>query len=150
MNAYAYALMITLVPAIELRGAIPVAIAFGGNPLFVFLAATAANILLIFPIFFFLDSIFPYLRKVGLIDRILERVQKKAAPYVGRYGTQGLLVFVAVPLPGSGAYSGCLAAHVLGIPRRRAILAIAGGVLIAGIAVTAAVMGIVAGLKFFL
>ena len=150
MNHYFYILLITILPAIELRGSIPVGIALGMSPLAVFLAATVANILLIFPIFFLLDKVFPHLRKIDRLGKIIGRIHNKTEPYVKKYGTLGLLLFVAIPLPGSGAYSGSLAAYLFNIERKKAIPAIAGGVLIAGIGVTLAAMGAVSALHFFL
>ena len=151
MNPYLYVLLITVLPAIELRGSIPVGIGMGAGILPVFILATVANVLIIFPIFLFLDKFFPYFqKKVGFVDKIIASVRTKTEKYVQKYGTLGLLLFVAVPLPGSGAYSGCLAAYLLNIPRKSAVPAIAGGVIVAGILVTLASAGVVAGLRFFL
>ena len=62
--------------------------------------------------------------------RYVERVRKKAHPYVEKWGLLGLVVFVAIPLPGTGVWTGSLAAYIFGIEKREAILAlIIGGLL---------------------
>lgn len=144
MNPLLYTIAITALPAIELRGAIPVGIALGLSPLTAFLISTLANIAIIFPIFLFLDHLFKYFRNFGIVDRVISRVQRKTQKYVEKYGPLGLLLFVAIPLPGSGAYSGCLAAYIFGISRKQSYSAIAGGVIIAGILVTLASAGVLA------
>ncbi|MFH1256460.1 MAG: small multi-drug export protein, partial [Candidatus Diapherotrites archaeon] len=124
-----YVFLITLLPYIELRGAIPVGIlALKMDPLLVFALATAANILIIFPIFFFLELFFPFLEKrFKFLESFIEGARNKAEKAVDKYGFLGLMVFVAIPLPGTGAYSGALGAYLLGIKKRKAIPAIALG-----------------------
>ena len=108
---------LTLVPWIELRGSIPYGIALGLNPILVLLFCIVVNILLLLPLFFFLDHLFPFIRHWAIIDKIVMRVQTKSEKYVDRWGFVGLALFVGVPLPGSGVYSGALAAYLLGIPK---------------------------------
>lgn len=74
-------------------------------------------------------------------DSFLERSRKKVQPAVEKYGFWGLMVFVAIPLPMTGAWTGAVAAWLLGIEKHKAILAIALGVLIASIIVTAILLG---------
>ena len=136
-----YAFLITLIPAIELRGGILYGIGVGENPFLVFLVCTIANILLIFPTFFFLSYIFPFFEHLPIIQPLLESTRRKTHPYVEKYGFIGLAIFVAVPLPGTGAYTGALGAYLLGMKKRKAIPAIAIGVVIAGIVVTLAAIG---------
>lgn len=140
----AYIILITIVPWIELRGSIPAGIALGENPLLVFALATIVNILMIFPIFLFLNLVFPFVENNHRIQPFLLSVRARAGKYVDKYGFLGLALFVAVPLPGTGAYSGALAAYLLGIKKRRAIPAIALGVLTAGIIIAAISTGALA------
>ena len=126
---------LTLVPWIELRGSIPYGIALGLNPILVLLFCIVVNILLLLPLFFFLDHLFPFIRHWAIIDKIVMRVQAKSEKYVDRWGFVGLALFVGVPLPGSGVYSGALAAYLLGIPKKKAFQAIVLGVAIAGVVV---------------
>jgi len=139
VDPWIYVLAITIVPWIELRGAIPVGILqYGLDPVKVFLAATFMNVMIILPLFIFLDWFFHIIEKIPLFDRIISRIQRKAGPYVEKYGEVGLALFVGMPLPGTGAYSGSLAAHILGIKNRRAYIGIASGVVIAGVIITLA------------
>jgi uncharacterized membrane protein len=70
------------------------------------------------------------------------KIDKKASKYVDKYGLLGLALFVGVPLPGTGAYSGALAAHLLGMEKKKAMIAVAIGITIAGILVSLASLGI--------
>jgi len=142
MDPLLYAIIITALPAIELRGAIPAGMALGGDPMAVALVSTLANILIIFPIFFALDRLFGFFRQYAWIDRIVLGVRDKTEKYVEKYGAVGLMLFVAVPLPGSGAYSGCIAAKLFDVDRRHSYYSIAAGVTIAGTLVTLASLGV--------
>lgn len=140
-------LSISVLPLIELRGAIPVGIAMGFNPILVFFICTITNILIIPVLFFFMDYIFPFFEHLPIVHRVLDRVHRKTHKYVAKYGTIGLALFVAVPLPGSGAYSGVLAAYIFEIEKKHAFPAIAIGVVAAGLAVTLLSTGVLAALS---
>jgi uncharacterized membrane protein len=136
LGDWLWVLLITCIPWVELRGSIPYAIIkLGMNPVLVLVSAVAMNVAVIYPAFVFLDWFFDIMRKTPL-RRFIDSTQRKAGPYVDRYGLLGLALFVAVPLPGTGAYSGSLAAHLFGMKNRRAFLSIALGVAAAGVAVT--------------
>ena len=135
-NPWLYVLLITMIPWIELRGSIPAGILLGLNPVTVLIVALAANILVIYPAFIFLDFFFKLMEKIPFMNCIINKTQRKVRPYVDKYGFIGLMLFVGVPLPGTGAYSGALAAHILGVKNKKAFLAIAAGVAIAGVLVT--------------
>ncbi|HEY3246946.1 MAG TPA: small multi-drug export protein [bacterium] len=139
---------VTLVPWIELRGAIPLGMAMGFHPLAVFAVAVAANCLVILPGFLALDLLYErWWARVPWVRRQVERVRAQGGRFVERYELLGLALFVAVPLPGTGAYSGTLLAWLLGLERRRAGAAIAAGVVGAGIVVTLAVTGVASFLR---
>ena len=127
---------ISILPYIELRGAIPVAIAKGLGPIEAFLVCTIANILIIPVIFLFMDHIYPYFAHLGFVQKTLVKVHAKTHSQVKKYGALGLCLFVAVPLPGTGAYSGTLASYVFEINKKNAFSSIALGVTIAGVLVT--------------
>ncbi|MCX6694986.1 MAG: small multi-drug export protein [Candidatus Altiarchaeota archaeon] len=136
-NPFFYVLVISAMPWIELRGGIPVGIfQFGLNPLVAFAVATLGNIAIIYPAFVFLDWFFHLMEKIPFMAGIIRKTHEKAKPYVEKYGMLGLGVFVAIPLPGTGAYSGALAAHMLGMKNTKAFISIALGVVGAGILVT--------------
>jgi uncharacterized membrane protein len=137
---------LSLVPWVELRGSIPLGIARGYPPLWTFLLCTLTNLLVIVPGWLVLDLFYErFLSRIAWIRRQVERVRAKGTPYVERYELVGLALFVAVPLPGTGAYAGTLLAWLLGLPRAKAWAAIAAGVVVAGAIVTAASTGLAAG-----
>ena len=151
IEPYLNLLLITFVPYIELRGSIPVGIGLGMDPLWVFIVCTVANVLIILPIFIFLDFAFERFFRIGWIHRHVkgkvDSVRNTAITRIDRYGLLGLAAFVAIPLPGTGAYTGCLAAYLLDLERKRSALAIGVGVFVAGILVTLASLGFFSAIK---
>lgn len=144
-----YIILITLIPWIELRGSIPYSIlVLQLDPLFVFLIAIAANILIIIPVFIVLHFLFDFFAEIPFIERRLEKLHKKTHKHVERYGFWALALFVAVPFPGTGAYAGSLLTYVFDMPKKKAFLAIALGVIIAGILVTLISLGLLGSLAF--
>ncbi|HDI02799.1 MAG TPA: hypothetical protein ENF95_01545 [Candidatus Aenigmarchaeota archaeon] len=143
--------LITAIPWIELRGSIPYGIGVGLNPLFVFLLALMLNIALIPLIYFGLEVFYRgFFIKFKLCRKIVESVRKRGEKYVQKYGLWGLMIFVAIPLPGTGAYSGTALAWLLGMKSGKAFLSVALGVTIAGILVTLFSVGIFNFLTFSL
>jgi uncharacterized membrane protein len=132
-----------MLPYIESNGAIIWGIAKGMNPFFVFFVSVSANILLIPLTFFVLDIVFSFFEKFGAVKNYLNSLQDKARPYVEKYGFFGLMFFIALPFPSTGAYSGVLASKILGIPKKDAFLSIALGIFIAGILVTVISVGVI-------
>jgi uncharacterized membrane protein len=134
------ALFLSLVPISELRGAIPYAVARGAPWPAAFLLCVTANMLVGPIVFLFLSTahrvLLPWPFYARLFERLIGRARRKVQIVIERYGYLGLLLFVAIPLPLTGAYTGALGAWVLGMERKRACLVIAAGVLIAGVAVT--------------
>jgi len=124
--------LITLVPWIELRGSIPYGIGVDINPITVFVTAVVINILLFFPIYFGLKFAYKYLKYWKFFERITTRIRKKGEPYVKKYGVIGLGIFIGIPLPGSGVYSGTLLAWLVGMGWKKAFVAAIIGVLISG------------------
>lgn len=139
---------LTLVPWIELRGSIPLAIALGWDPVAAGATGIIANWLIIVPGYFFLDLFYErWFSRFAFIRRLVTRVREKGAGLVERYELLGLALFVAVPLPGTGAYSGTLLAWLLGLRRWRAMAAVAAGVAAAGVAVTLVATGALIALR---
>jgi uncharacterized membrane protein len=136
--------LITLVPSLELRASIPIGI-FGMEgqlswPAVVFVCIVA-NILLGWGVFWIMGPAFQLIRRWTWFDRkvwpMLEKTRHRIQPYVEKYGELGVAVFIGIPLPGSGVYTGALGAYLLGVDRRKFSVANVLGVLIAGAAVTA-------------
>lgn len=130
---FVYMLFLTLVPWIELRGSIPYGIYAGFDPILVLFSCVLVNILLLFPVFLFLDYVFPLIRNWKIADIVVRRTRKKSQKYVEKWGFLGLAIVVGIPLPGTGAYTGALAAHLFGFERKKAFQAISLGVMMAGI-----------------
>jgi uncharacterized membrane protein len=112
----------------------------------VFVICILANILLGVLVFFFLDKVIHLFLRVDKFSKIhhkiVERSQKKIKPYVEKYGPLGVALFIGVPLPGSGVYTGAVGAYALGLSFKKFMYANVLGVLIAGTAVTLMTLGI--------
>lgn len=139
-------MLMAAMPVGELRVAIPVAIGvYGMDPLTAYIAAVIGNMLPVVPLLLFLESVSNYLRRWVFWDVffnwLFTRTYHRHNGKFEKYGTIALLLFVAIPLPVTGAWTGCAAAFVFGIQFRHAFLAILGGVMLAGIIVTSIVLG---------
>lgn len=153
MNQLILAIILSILPISELRGGLPVAVDYALKNqvgiLPIFLMIISFNILVIFLIFFFLDYLHKHFMKFSWYQKafgfFLVRTRKKADKVESKIGTLGFLaltLFVAVPLPVTGAWTGCLIAWILGLERKRSIFFIGLGVLIAGVIVLGASYGI--------
>ena len=136
--------LVSIVPFIELRGAIPLAIVAGYSPEFAFIVCVLMNMLAIPITFILLDFILPPVRRrVELVERMFRWSVRRAEKHQN-LSLVGLALFVGVPLPVTGAYTGSLIAYIAGWDRKRAALAIAAGVVIAGILIwVLAALGII-------
>jgi uncharacterized membrane protein len=133
-------LIISALPIFELRGAIPVAINLFHFPwYYAFLLAIIGNLIPVPIILLLLNAIVRCLSRVGFFDRffrwLFEHTRKRGS-IVERYERIGLALFVAIPLPFTGAWTGSLAAVIFGLKFKHAMLSIFVGVLIAGVIVT--------------
>ena len=133
-------ILLGIIPISELRGAIPYAY-FNGMSLWLsFIIGVLANATVPFFGFVFLNTLHKLLDKWAfyhnLFEKTVERARKKVGEKVSKYGLLGLMLFVAIPLPITGAWTGTVGAWVLGLDRKKSILFILLGVLIAGIIVT--------------
>ena len=137
---------LAMVPVFELRGAIPVGVAAGLPFWTVFLTAFLGNLLPVPFLILFTRRVFEWLRtKSALLERVVSRLERKAASkedLLKKYELLGLCILVAIPLPGTGAWTGSLVAAVFDIRLKHAFPAIALGVLIAGIIVSAVTYGV--------
>jgi len=140
LSTVCWAVLLSVLPISELRGGIPYAIYMGMGAIPAFLLCVAANCLAGPVTFLFLNTVHKLLLHIGgyrkLFEKIIERSRKKVAPTVEKYGYWGLAVFVGIPLPFTGAYTGALGAWILGMQKRKAFLFICLGVLMAGVIVT--------------
>lgn len=138
--------LISMVPVLELRGAIPAGIAAGLSPMTAFAVSVAGNMVPVPFVILLVRQIFLWLRKNDFLRKIIEKLEQKAhlkGRVVRKYGTLGLIVLVAIPLPGTGAWTGALVAALLNMSLRRSLPAIFTGVLIAGTITTAVACGLI-------
>ena len=137
---------IAAIPVVELRGAIPAGAAAGLDP---WLACTAAVIGHLLPVPFIIllvRLVFDWLRKRPFFAPKIDALERRAhlkGRMVRKYRLLGLVLFVAVPLPGTGAWTGALVAAFLNIRLRHALPAITLGVLVAGGIVTLMTLGVI-------
>ncbi|MBN2279160.1 MAG: small multi-drug export protein [Candidatus Marinimicrobia bacterium] len=131
----------TFMPLMELRLSIPLGILkMDMNWMTVFIVAVISNILLGIIIFLLLEGIINIMTKIPFVNKIwllyVEKTQHKIQKGVEKYGEWAIAVFIGIPLPGSGVYTGALAAFLIGLDERKFFVANIIGVLIAGIVVT--------------
>ncbi|MFW5902480.1 MAG: COG2426 family protein [archaeon] len=136
-------IFISFLPGIELRGSIPFGIALGFNPLLVTLVSVSANILLIPILFLFLNYFWKVIKKWRIVGMYVSRLRKRSKPYVDKYGNYGIYIFVAIPLPGSGVYTGSLVAWLFGMDLKDVFLPMALGVLTAALAIVLLSLGVI-------
>ena len=146
---------ISMVPIIELRGAIPVGTALGLPWYTNLLASVVGNCVPVPFILLFIRAILAWMKRcpVNLFRKIAEWLEQKAnkhASKVEKYAFWGLLILVAIPLPGTGAWTGALVAALFRVKLRVAVPAIFLGVLGAGIIVTLISYGVLSFLSFLL
>ncbi|MBQ2719705.1 MAG: small multi-drug export protein [Clostridia bacterium] len=144
-----------MVPLIELRGAIPYGLSFGLDPLFTYALAIVGNCLPVPVILFFVKRVLLFMQRcrVRFFNRVANWVIEKAQKgfqKVQKYAALGLYLFVAIPLPGTGAWTGALIAAMFDMKKRYAFLSIFLGVLTAGVIMSLITGGILGGLSFLL
>jgi uncharacterized membrane protein len=131
----------SILPISELRGGIPYALANNMNPVVAYFLAVGVNILAFPIVYFFIEKLHPIFKKWtfynNLFEKIIVRTRKKVHNEIEKYGFWGLMVFVMIPLPVTGAYTGSLASWVFEIDKKKGFLAVSLGVALAGIIVTA-------------
>lgn len=144
---FCFTILVSMIPVVELRGGIPFGVAAGLSVPAAYLAAVIGNLLPVPFIIVYIRRVFQWLRQnFPRLDRLVDALERKAhlkGRVVTRYKYLGLAIFVAIPLPGTGAWTGALAAAFLDMPLRRAIPAITLGVLAAGIIISILTFGIV-------
>lgn len=144
-----YIFLISMLPVIELRGAIPVGIAALGRnwAVLVYVVAVLGNMVPVPFILVYIRRIFHFLRdKNQWANRIITKLEKKAhlkGNMVSKYRYLGLLILVAIPLPGTGAWTGALVAALMDMRLRVAVPVILAGVMIAGMIMTLLSVGVV-------
>ena len=135
-----------MIPVVELRGAIPVGVAAGLPPAVACAVAILGNLLPVPFIMLLARRVFNWLRDSRLFGSKIVWLERRAhlkGRIVRRYRLPGLVVLVAIPLPGTGAWTGALVASLLDIRLRSALPAILLGLIIAGGITTAVTLGLI-------
>lgn len=137
--------LVAMVPVVELRGAIPFGVVRGLNLWTAIIASVLGNLVPVPFIILFIRRIFAWMRAhMPKLDGLVTRMEKKAEKNraaVEKYAFWGLAVLVAIPLPGTGAWTGALVAAMMEMRLKRAFPAIVIGVVIAGVIVSIVTYG---------
>lgn len=137
--------LVSLLPVLELRGGLIAAKLLGLPMLRAFAICFVGNMLPVPLILLFIRRIFAFLKRFSRVEQAIDKLEARSirkADKVVKYRLWGLLLLVAVPLPGTGAWTGALVAALLDIRMKHALPVIAAGVLIAGAIVCAVMYGV--------
>ena len=140
INSELFIVFMSMLPINELRGTIPIALSMNQPVFKTLVLAIVGNLIPVGPLLIFLKPVSERLRRFKIWHRFFEHIfnrTEKKARLVQKYGALGLILFVAIPLPVTGAWTGSIAASLFKIRFRYAFGAIAVGVIIAGCIVTA-------------
>lgn len=148
---FVFTILVSMIPVVELRGGIPFGVATLGLPYAAaFVAAIIGNMIPVPFIVVYIRRIFLWMRRhMPRLNSLVDRLEKKAhlkGQNVTRYKYLGLMIFVAIPLPGTGAWTGCLAATLLDLKFWPSVLAVLCGVMTAGLIMGAASAGLLGAL----
>lgn len=132
-------LLTAIIPGVELRGAIPVGMALGMGGVEAFSISYLGSLIPAIPVLVFLPPLLNHWRRsrymAPLAQWLTARAERKGRT-IDKYSLWGLMLFVAIPLPSTGVWTGSMIAAVLGLPPKRSLIAIALGNLLAGAIVT--------------
>ncbi|MBR1599910.1 MAG: small multi-drug export protein [Lachnospiraceae bacterium] len=156
LKKYLIAFFISMVPLIELRGAIPYSITMGLPTLQAYIVCIVGNMIPVPIIFLFARRVLEWGKDKKYIGKFftfcLEKGHKggeKLKSSAGRGLFVALLLFVGIPLPGTGAWTGTLAASILDMDFKESVIAVLLGVILAGIIMGLVSAGVLSGLKLF-
>lgn len=133
-------MIVAALPVAELRGAIPLALSFGIPLQKAFWLSVIGNAIPVIPILFLLEPVSNRLSRFKVFARFFDWLftrTKKKADTIQKYEALGLAIFVAIPLPMTGAWTGCIAASLLKMKFRYAFIGALTGIIVAGIIVSA-------------
>ena len=142
-----------MVPVIELRGAIPVGIGLGMPVWQAFAVSVIGNLVPVPFLLIFIRRLLRWMKKVKYLDRFalwLESKAHKCSVKVLKYASLGLFFFVAIPLPGTGAWTGAMVAALLDMRMKYSLPSIFAGIVCAGIIVSLICSGVLGVLSFLL
>ena len=138
--------LVSMIPLLELRGSILAAGFMNMEFLSTFIAAVIGNMVPIPFILLFIDAIFKLMKKSKHLSKLACGIEKRAlakSEQIEKYGYFGLYLFVAIPLPGTGAWTGSLIAVLFGMKKWKSLIAIFFGVVTAGLVMSLLAFGII-------
>lgn len=141
--------IISTLPILELRGGLIAATLLGMDPISSFIICFIANLIPIPLILWFITPLFTKMKKTKMFKGIAEKLENKALSkkeQIEKYEFWGLLLFIGIPLPGTGAWTGCLIAALLDMNKKKSFLAAVLGVLLAGIIMMIVSFGLIGGI----
>ena len=144
---YLIIFLISILPILELRGGLIAAALLEVPPLAAYIICMIGNLIPIPLILWFLDYIFDFMKKHNILKKFVlfcERKGNEKKDSIEKYGFWGLVLFVGVPLPGTGAWTGCLIATMLRMDKKKAFLATLLGVVMASIIMMLVSYGVLA------
>jgi len=149
LKKYIIVLLVSMVPLIELRGALPIAVGMGLDKLISFIISIIGNMLPVPFIFLFARKILLWGKDKKVIGKFFtwclnkgEKGGNKLKEKAGKGLYFALFLFVGIPLPGTGAWTGTLAASILNLDFKKTIIAVIAGVLLAGLIMMALSFGV--------
>ncbi|MDO4833535.1 MAG: small multi-drug export protein [Bacillota bacterium] len=137
---------ISMVPVIELRGALPIGVGMGLSPVTALIVSIIGNMVPVPFILLLIRKIFAWMHRFAFFDKIAGRMEakaEKAGDKLVKYEMFGLFILVAIPLPGTGAWTGSLVAALFNLRMRNALPVIFAGVVAAGLIVFFITYGVV-------
>ena len=146
VGEFTLTILVSMLPIVELRGGIPFGVSSGLPVWAAFIAAVIGNLIPVPFIIVYIRRIFQWMRRrLPRLNKLVDALERKAhlkGRKVTKYKYFGLMLLVAIPLPGTGAWTGSLAAAFLDMPLRKALPAVVAGVLLAGIAISILTFGV--------
>lgn len=130
-----YIIAMSMMPVVELRGAIPLGVSLGFSTLHSTILAIIGNSVIVPVLLLIIEPLFAHMKRLEQLRGFVERLEVRAASKVQnyrKYRLLGLFILVAIPVPTTGVYTGCIAAVILRIRPRNASMAIIAGVVAAG------------------
>jgi len=138
--------LVSMIPLLELRGSILAAGFMNTTFLPTYISAVLGNMLPIPFILIFIEMVFNLMEKISFLEKIPKKIKEKVlskSEQIEKYGYFGLFIFVAIPLPGTGAWTGALLSVLLGLKKGKSLLAILLGVMTAGLIMSLLAFGII-------
>lgn len=130
--------IVSILPILELRGGLIAASLLDVSPLTGYIVSIIGNVLPVPFILLFINKILEWMKnsKIKWMNKVAKWLDKKARKHknsIEKYGYLGLILFVGIPLPGTGAWTGCLAASVLNMDKKKSFISIMLGIIMASI-----------------